>query len=152
MRLPLTLESIGGGAFAGCKKLRSITLPASVAIIQDGAFNGCKRLNIINIPPGCELKGRPFRDCNRLVPKGVDPAETQAVVAHVRSKVRVALLCLLVRIRSSSGLLLEGEEEGWVPPPKRARTLATEDRVLVAGVLRFLTEHEFSVRIILGYL
>ena len=38
--LPASLESIGFAAFAGCDRLRSVTLPASLARLDDYAFAG----------------------------------------------------------------------------------------------------------------
>lgn len=48
--VPNTVTSIGDGAFANCKGLRSITIPHSVTRINHWAFKGCEGLKSITIP------------------------------------------------------------------------------------------------------
>lgn len=48
--VPNTVTSIGSGAFAYCKGLRSITIPHSITRIYSSAFEGCEGLNSITIP------------------------------------------------------------------------------------------------------
>ena len=46
----LSVTSIGGGAFDGCSKLTSVTIPDSVTSIGWGAFDGCSSLTSVTIP------------------------------------------------------------------------------------------------------
>jgi hypothetical protein len=46
-----TFTSIGDGAFAGCTKLTSVTIPNTVTSIGDDAFNYCTGLTAINVDP-----------------------------------------------------------------------------------------------------
>jgi hypothetical protein len=43
------ITEIGVGAFYGCKKLTSVTIPESVAIIKNNAFEGCTKLAKIEV-------------------------------------------------------------------------------------------------------
>ena len=43
------VETIGNGAFTGCKKLKSVTIPKGVKKIGKKAFSGCKSLKKITI-------------------------------------------------------------------------------------------------------
>lgn len=45
-----TVVGIGVGAFYGCKKLTSVTIPESVKTIQSVAFYGCTALTSVTIP------------------------------------------------------------------------------------------------------
>ena len=45
-----TIVSIAANAFAGCTKLKSITVPSGVTSIGKGAFSGCSALTSITIP------------------------------------------------------------------------------------------------------
>ena len=46
------LETIGIGAFLGCRSLEYVEIPESVTMIGASAFNGCWELNYVNIPEG----------------------------------------------------------------------------------------------------
>ena len=62
-----SVVSIGGGAFASCKDLESITLPNSIQRIWMAAFMYCEGLMTINIPEGVTILGNgAFKGCLRL--------------------------------------------------------------------------------------
>ena len=62
-----SVVSIGGGAFASCKDLESITLPNSIQRIWKAAFMNCEGLMTINIPEGVTILGNgAFKGCLRL--------------------------------------------------------------------------------------
>ena len=59
---------IGSGAFSGCTRLTSITIPNSVTTIGESAFAGCTRLTSITIPNSVTSIGEGvFRDCSNLL-------------------------------------------------------------------------------------
>ena len=59
-----SVVSIGGGAFASCKDLESITLPNSIQRIWKAAFMNCEGLMTINIPEGVTILGNgAFKGC-----------------------------------------------------------------------------------------
>lgn len=62
-----SVVAIGGGAFAGCKDLESVTLPNSIQRIWKAAFMNCEGLMNINIPEGVTVLGNgAFKGCLRL--------------------------------------------------------------------------------------
>ncbi len=70
------VEIIAGGAFLGCKELKSINLPESLTYIGDVAFYGCGSLANINIPENLVSIGDyAFYGCSSLasisIPAGV---------------------------------------------------------------------------------
>ena len=59
-----SVVAIGGGAFAGCKDLESVTLPNSIQRIWKAAFMNCEGLMNINIPEGVTVLGNgAFKGC-----------------------------------------------------------------------------------------
>jgi hypothetical protein len=56
---PLTLESIGGGAFSKCNNLREVQIPPSVTSVGVGLFSGCDSLEMAFIR--CKLNNVPDR-------------------------------------------------------------------------------------------
>ena len=60
-------EVIGYGAFEGCTKLRSITLPEGLKKIDEEAFRGCTGLESIVLPYSLASIGmKAFADCTNL--------------------------------------------------------------------------------------
>jgi len=55
------LSIIGKNAFAGNKRLKSITLPNSVVEIDEGAFAGCMNLKSFVVGPNVVKMGNPFK-------------------------------------------------------------------------------------------
>lgn len=51
--MPRDLEATGAYAFAGCKKLRSVSIPLGVKVIYEGVF-ASSGLTSIKIPDGVE--------------------------------------------------------------------------------------------------
>ena len=64
---PPTLSLIMSGAFSGCEKLTSVTLPSCVMGIESKAFQGCANLQEIIIPEACSSIGdEAFEGCKKL--------------------------------------------------------------------------------------
>jgi len=66
-----TVTVLGGqlkyGAFSGCSRLESVTIPSSVTSIGDRAFSGCSGLESVTIPSSVTSIGaRAFEGCSRL--------------------------------------------------------------------------------------
>ena len=58
---------IANNAFAGCEKLKSITIPGTIKVIPTIAFGGCTSLETIIIEEGVEIiRGGAFLDCHKL--------------------------------------------------------------------------------------
>lgn len=65
--VPLYVEFIGEGAFAGSANLTEVVMPLGVAEIGDDAFRACAALENINLPEGLESIGLyAFADCTSL--------------------------------------------------------------------------------------
>jgi hypothetical protein len=65
--LPASVAVIGNRAFAGCRKLASVSIPDTVVSIGENAFAGCCGLTSVNIPPSVKKIGRSaFCGCDRL--------------------------------------------------------------------------------------
>ena len=74
--LPQGIERIGNGAFSYCEALTSIALPQGVKCIGDWAFEYCHALTSITLPQGVESIGnKAFKDCDALtsitLPQGI---------------------------------------------------------------------------------
>ncbi len=62
-----TVVSVGGGAFANCVNLETVSLPESIRLIWKAAFMNCEGLMNINIPEGVTVLGNgAFKGCIRL--------------------------------------------------------------------------------------
>ena len=48
VELPEELTSIGGGAFAGCTKLKELSLPDNLTTVSSNAFTGCTNLTTVS--------------------------------------------------------------------------------------------------------
>ena len=67
MRLSKNVRTIGEGAFARCKALRTINLPNSLTSIENEGFIGCESLYFIEIPESVTTLGKQvFANCKRL--------------------------------------------------------------------------------------
>ena len=65
--LPETVETVGDYAFQNCRLLEEILFSGSLARIGDSAFNGCSRLQSAYIPDSVEKIGSyAFSGCNSL--------------------------------------------------------------------------------------
>ena len=61
------IESIGSGAFIGCKNLEEVYIPDSVYSIGISAFSGCASLKSIVIPRGVSvIEQETFMGCKQL--------------------------------------------------------------------------------------
>ena len=74
--VPEGIREIGGGAFYGAKRLKSILLPESLVLIGDNAFTNCAALTELDIPASVSSIGSgAFMGCERLaaivIPEGV---------------------------------------------------------------------------------
>lgn len=76
--LPTSLKSIGMAAFAGCKNLKSITIPSKVATIGSYAFNG-SGLETVTTPSALKTIGRgAFSRCEQLTSVKTNPNVIEA--------------------------------------------------------------------------
>ena len=65
------------GAFMGCKRLTSITIPESVTSIEDSAFEQCGYLSSVTIPNSVmSIGNRAFCSCERLTSIGIGNSVT----------------------------------------------------------------------------
>ena len=83
--LPSTVKHIGASAFSGCSSLTSITIPDSVMSIGEYAFYDCSALTSIVIPEGVTSIGeRAFSGCRSLtsivIPEGVTSIGSRAFI------------------------------------------------------------------------
>lgn len=65
--LPIGLQVIGGGAFAGCSQLGGMVIPEGVTTISQNAFNGCLAMKDVVIPDSVTAIGtQAFRSCGLM--------------------------------------------------------------------------------------
>ena len=74
--LPVTLNSIGNGAFSDCGGLTTMVIPKGVTVIEAGTFAACSSLTAVTIPAGVtRIDGAAFMGCSSLtsivLPKSV---------------------------------------------------------------------------------
>ena len=64
IKIPGTVESLGGQAFAGCAGLKEVVMEDGTALlsIKAGAFAGCSSLEKITIPKRATLEDKTFTD------------------------------------------------------------------------------------------
>ena len=70
VRIPDTVNDIGGSAFKGCKSLKEITLPDGLAHLGTEAFAGCASLESVTVPETVEEILNAFTGCTNL--KSID--------------------------------------------------------------------------------
>ncbi len=67
VNIPISVKSIGKNLFRDCTSLKSITLHDNITSIEDGAFWGCSSLESITIPDSVTSIGHSaFSDCTGL--------------------------------------------------------------------------------------
>ena len=71
--IPDTVIKIGNNAFAGCTKLKTVTIGKGIQIIEKNAFKNCKSLKSLTI------KGTKLRTVGKSALKGV----------HAKCKIKV---------------------------------------------------------------
>lgn len=76
VRLPDSLQKIGGGAFSSCRGLMEISLPEGLTSIGNHAFYGCMQIEKLVLPEGLKYLGSgAFGRCRALtevtIPEGV---------------------------------------------------------------------------------
>ncbi len=85
-----SIKSIGEGAFAAFKDLKSIVIPEGVVSIEEGAFSGCSSLESVSFPESLESIGsRAFGGCTSL--KRIDIGDN---VKHFGTEVFVGCTAL----------------------------------------------------------
>lgn len=66
--IPDGVETIGFGAFEGCRNLTSITIPDGVETIEHYAFRSCRNLTSVIIPDSVKMIWRfAFYECRNLI-------------------------------------------------------------------------------------
>lgn len=80
--VPLSVKTIGSGAFLMAEKLTDISLPSGLTIIEDWGFMYCYGLENINIPAGTKHIGQgAFMGCeaikNIVIPYGITEIKNQ---------------------------------------------------------------------------
>ena len=60
------VKCIGWGAFLNCTRLHTITLPNNLNLIEKIAFANCRSLNHIKIPAKCRVEDQAFVSCDNL--------------------------------------------------------------------------------------
>ena len=66
VKISANVTSIGGAAFASCKRLTSVEIPIGVVSIGSWAFSGCHGLSSVMIPAGVTNITAPFPECDNL--------------------------------------------------------------------------------------
>ncbi|GMH53719.1 hypothetical protein TL16_g01511 [Triparma laevis f. inornata] len=84
---PTTLKQICECTFVHCASLESVDLlHTSLQEIGNQAFLGCSELKSMTIPDSLQTLHRNiFANCFKLVPSNINDADSDAVVAHLRS-------------------------------------------------------------------
>ena len=68
---------IGNYAFAFCRKITSVTIPATVTSIGEGAFQLCEVLTDATLPAGVtSIEARAFESCSKLTTAAIPPTVT----------------------------------------------------------------------------
>ena len=76
--IPVSVQKIGGAAFAGCTSLADISIPNSVSVIDAAAFAGCTSLTDISIPESVTVIGEyAFDGCEKLTNVNIPDSVTQ---------------------------------------------------------------------------
>ena len=78
-----SITSIGGGAFEGKNRMKSVTLPSTLTRISSSAFENCSQLKEIHVPNKVtEIGYNAFRGCTNLkyavIPQSVTQIGSQA--------------------------------------------------------------------------
>ena len=82
--LPDSVVSLGAGAFASCKQLRSVELPDTLTEIRDSCFSGCESLVYIHLPKQLKvIRSHGLANCSSMtelvLPEGVETLEDAAL-------------------------------------------------------------------------
>ncbi|GMH47265.1 hypothetical protein TrLO_g8671 [Triparma laevis f. longispina] len=85
---PTTLTSIGDYAFSNCSSLENVDLlHTNLKKLGTAAFRFCTELKSVTIPDSLQTQGENvFFGCYNLVLSNIYVGDTNAVVAHLRSK------------------------------------------------------------------
>ncbi len=75
------LQELGWGAFLGCTRMRSISLPTRLRTIGTIAFANCSALNSIKLPDQCRVEDQAFVSCTNL--KSIELSPTVILGHHV---------------------------------------------------------------------
>lgn len=80
INLPADLTSIGEGAFSGCAKLPNLTLPSSITEIAASSFEGCTATTAVVLPLGIKAIGsRAFAGCTKLTSFTVNSVKPEQI-------------------------------------------------------------------------
>lgn len=133
--IPVTVVSIGSGAFTGYTSLVSVTIPENTVEIAGGAFKGCTALAAINLNSlSLTIREKAFEGCIGLVdiiiPQTVTTIEANAFVG-----------CSNLTIRCNAFNKPEGWNADW-----NANGESTVPTVWANGTYSYsVTENEISI-------
>ena len=96
------------GAFAGCKNLKEITIPATVTRIAADAFAGCESLETVVLNEGLvEIKAGAFQGC-----AGLTEVIIPTTVTHIEMGAFAGCEELVIKVACSADDLPDGWAEG----------------------------------------
>lgn len=115
--LPEGLEWVGTYAFAGCKNLKTITIPGTVSVIDDGAFAGCDYLETVIIQEGVKKIGKEtFKGCSQVktmsIPESIEEIGENAFLRC--GKVDISIFPEKLAKPEKMGIWGIGDENGCV--------------------------------------
>lgn len=92
VKMPESLTTISGYAFADCTSLSKVQLSPNVTVIKNYAFKGCTGLKSITIPDSVvKINSNAFADCANLTSASVSAKtkiDKNAFPAHTKINIR----------------------------------------------------------------
>ena len=117
------VEEIEGGAFYGCRVLRSVHIPGSVKYIGEEAFGECPALSEVIIENGVECIGEEaFEDCPSLKEITI-PGSVKTIPRHLFRGCHLEKVVLCEGVKTIENDALENVE--WIEIPKSVTEIET---------------------------